>query len=96
MRAFLVQGIKNLKRSSVARKLTSLRSFFRWLHEQQGLEVDPARLVRPPKQEKPLPRRRSVDEAFHLVEAAPAKRRGYGSGYKRRAARARDRARRDL
>jgi integrase/recombinase XerC len=31
--------------------------------------ANPARLLRPPQQEKPLPKRLNVDEAFHLVTA---------------------------
>lgn len=91
VRAFMAQGLKSLSRSTVARKLASLRAFFDFLRER-GLELDPSRLVQPPKQEKPLPRRLSVDEAFHLVEAERPKRRDYGSEELRRALETRDRA----
>jgi integrase/recombinase XerC len=91
VRAFMAQGLKTLKRSTVARKLASLRAFFDFLRER-GLKVDPSRLVQPPKQEKPLPRRLSVDEAFHLVEAKRPARRDYGSEELRRALETRDRA----
>jgi integrase/recombinase XerC len=91
VRAFMAQGLKRLAKSTVARKLASLRAFFDFLREQ-GLKVDPSRLVQPPKQEKPLPRRLSVDEAFHLVEAKRPKRRDYGSEELRRALETRDRA----
>ena len=91
VRAFMAQGLKSLAKSTVARKLASLRAFFDFMRER-GLEKDPSRLVQPPKQEKPLPRRLSVDEAFHLVEAKRPKRRGYGSEELRRALETRDRA----
>ncbi len=91
VRAFMAQGLKSLAKSTVARKLASLRAFFDFLREQ-GLQVDPSRLVQPPKQEKHLPRRLSVDEAFHLVEAKRPKRREYGSDELRRALETRDRA----
>jgi integrase/recombinase XerC len=91
VRAFMAQGMKRLAKSTVSRKLASLRAFFDFLSEQ-GLEADPSRLVQPPKGEKPLPRRLSVDEAFHLVEAKRPKRRDYGSDELRRALETRDRA----
>lgn len=91
VRAFMAQGLKRLAKSTVARKLASLRAFFDFLRER-GMMVDPSRLVQPPKQEKPLPRRLSVDEAFHLVEAERPKRRDYGSDGLRRALETRDRA----
>lgn len=91
VRAFMAQGLKSLSRSTMARKLASLRAFFDFLRER-GLEADPSRLVQPPKQEKPLPRRLSVDEAFHLVEAERPQRRDYGSEELRRALETRDRA----
>lgn len=91
VRAFMAQGLKTLAKSTVARKLASLRAFFDFLRER-GLKVDPSRLVQPPKQDKPLPRRLSVDEAFHLVEAERPKRRDYGSEELRRALETRDRA----
>jgi integrase/recombinase XerC len=91
VRAYMAQGLKTLAKSTVARKLASLRAFFDFLRER-GLKLDPSRLVQPPKQEKPLPRRLSVDEAFHLVEAERPKRRDYGSDELRRALETRDRA----
>ncbi|KMY65915.1 hypothetical protein AAU61_20040 [Desulfocarbo indianensis] len=91
VRAFLAQGLKSSAKSTMARKLASLRAFFAFLRER-GLSPDPTQLVRPPKQEKKLPRRLSVDEAFHLVEAERQASRDYGSQEKRRALELRDRA----
>jgi integrase/recombinase XerC len=76
VRAFLAQELKTKGRASVARRLMSLRSFFDELKERGLVAANPARLVRAPKQDKPLPRRLSVDEAFHLVEAPGRKRMG--------------------
>ncbi len=91
VRAFMAQGLKTQARSTTARKLASLRAFFEFLREQ-GLATDPSRLVQPPKQGKPLPRRLSVDEAFHLVEAERPARRPYGTEKRRQALELRDRA----
>jgi integrase/recombinase XerC len=76
VRAFLAQELKTKGRASVARRLMSLRSFFDELRERGLVAANPARLVRAPKQDQPLPRRLSVDEAFHLVEAPGRKRKG--------------------
>jgi integrase/recombinase XerC len=56
--------------SSIARKLSSLRAFFRFLVKKGELEDNPAALLRSPKRKKALPRALSVDDAFRLVEGA--------------------------
>lgn len=89
VRAFLARELKSTKRSSAARRLMSLRGFFDQLRERGVVSANPARLVRTPKQEKPLPRRLSVDEAFHLVEG-PARREPEAEDPKAEAARLRD------
>lgn len=42
-------------KSSMARKLSALRSFFRWLLERDEVEENPAVAVRRPKRDRPLP-----------------------------------------
>ena len=70
VRFFLARRLKGLQRSTQARKLAALRAFFDFMVRRGKLEANPARLVRPPKQECNLPGRLSVDEAFHLVDSA--------------------------
>lgn len=60
---------KKLKRSSISRKLATLRSFFKYLHREGYVKKNPARLVSSPKMPKTLPRFLTVDEAFALMEA---------------------------
>jgi len=60
--------------SSVARKLSSLRAFFRFLAKTGIIDGNPARAVRGPKRAKPLPRALDVDDTFRLVEAPVAAR----------------------
>ena len=60
------------KKSSIARKISTLRSFFKYLVREQRVTANPAKSVSTPKREKVLPSTLSVDEAFRLVEA-PAK-----------------------
>lgn len=92
VRAFLARELKERQRSSVARKLMGLRGFFDFLRERGLVPANPARLVRAPKLERKLPRRLSVDEAFHLVESPPPERRPYGAEDKSKAAKLRERA----
>jgi integrase/recombinase XerC len=55
--------------ASIARKLSSLRSFYRFLMRRGLAPSNPARSVRSPKRRKALPRALDVDEAFRLIEA---------------------------
>jgi integrase/recombinase XerC len=59
---------ENRKKSSVARKLATLRTFFRFLCRIQVVEMNPAKLVSSPRLEKRLPNVLSVDEVIKLVE----------------------------
>jgi integrase/recombinase XerC len=56
------------KKSSIARKLATLRSFFRFLCREQVLEMNPARLVSSPRLEKKLPKVLSVDDVIRFIE----------------------------
>lgn len=57
------------KKSSVARKISSIRSFFRFLVKKGHLPGSPAELVPTPRVDKYLPAVLTVDEAKCLVEA---------------------------
>ena len=59
--------------ATIARKLSSLRAFFRWLHRKGVIDGNPAAAVRGPKKKQGLPRALDVDDAALLVEA-PARR----------------------
>jgi len=63
------------KRSSIARKISTLRSFFKYLVREQLATSNPAKSVSTPKVEKPLPTTLTVDEAFRLMET-PAENKG--------------------
>ena len=57
------------KKSSVARKISSLRSFFRFLVKKGYIKKNPAELVPTPKPDSFLPAVLTVEEAGCLVEA---------------------------
>jgi integrase/recombinase XerC len=60
------------KKSSVARKLATLRSFMRYLTAQGAIRLNSARLVSSPKQDVRLPDYISLDAAANLMEAPDA------------------------
>ena len=64
---------KKLARSSMARKLAVLRSFFRFLCRRGVLSVNPAELVRAPRLPIRTTPHLSVDEAFQLLAAPTAR-----------------------
>ena len=55
-------------RSSVARKLSALRAFGRFLRREGWLETDPAALTVSPRRERKVPAHLSVDEMSRLLE----------------------------
>ncbi|MGH9462590.1 MAG: tyrosine recombinase XerC [Vicinamibacteria bacterium] len=55
-------------RSSIARKLAALRTFFRYLTREGVLEKNPARLISTPRQEKKIPSRLEENEVERLLE----------------------------
>src|SRR5678809_410622 len=56
-------------KSSVARKLAALRTFFQFVVREGLLEMNPAKLVSTPRLEKKLPKHLSIEEATKFVEA---------------------------
>lgn len=59
---------KREKSTSMARKLASLRSFYRYLQREGRVGLNPAEAIRTPKQPKHLPRVLSKDDAAALME----------------------------
>ena len=56
-------------RASVARKLSALRTFVRFLRREGWIETDPTVLALSPKRERRVPAHLSVDEMSRLLEA---------------------------
>ncbi len=55
-------------RTSVARKLSALRAFGRYLRREGLIEADPALLAASPKRERKVPAHLSIDEMSRLLE----------------------------
>jgi integrase/recombinase XerC len=69
VRGFIAEQIKKgLNKTTVSRRLASIRSFFKFLCREGYIKSNPAKLVANPKIPKLLPRFLSVDDAFSLVE----------------------------
>ena len=62
---------RKTKRSSIARKLSAIRAFYKFLNREGVVASNPARLLATPRQEKRLPSVLTVDDAFRLL-AGPA------------------------
>jgi integrase/recombinase XerC len=61
-------GLK-ITKSSLARKLSSIRAFYKRLNSTGVLQSNPARLIATPKQDKRLPAVLTVDDALRLMNA---------------------------
>ena len=64
-------GGRGYAASTVARRLASLRSFFRYQRRQGVVAADPSGALRNPKQPRRLPHPLRVDEVIRMLEAIP-------------------------
>ena len=72
LRGFLAQLHRRLAPSSIARRISTLRSFYRFLRKRGLVERNPASALQTPRATKGLPRFLTVEDALRVVEA-PAK-----------------------
>lgn len=63
-------GRRGLSNRSIARKLSAIRTFFRFIHLEELVDSNPARTVRAPKAGRHLPQYLSRDQATRLFNAA--------------------------
>jgi integrase/recombinase XerC len=68
LRRYLAELHKRNQRTSIARKLSTLRTFFRYLVREGLHSTNPAENVATPKRNRYLPKTLSVDEATTLLE----------------------------
>lgn len=74
LRSYLASLYPGRQSVSVARKVSTLKSFFRFLVRRGIMTTSPAEEISLPKLPKKIPRFLGVDEAFQLMEAAKSKR----------------------
>ncbi|NQT69965.1 MAG: tyrosine recombinase XerC [Desulfobacteraceae bacterium] len=63
---------KKNKKATIARKLSALRSFFRYLVKHGVILENPAELIMTPKQEQTIPTYLPVDDMFRLLDSIKA------------------------
>jgi len=68
VRQYLGSLYGRLKRSSIARKLSALRSLFRFLEREEWIKGSPAAEITAPKLEKFIPGYLPVDDMFRLLK----------------------------
>lgn len=59
---------RNLSKSTIERKISSLKSFFKYLYRMGILSDNPSRMLKFPKKEKYLPTVFNVDDMFTLLD----------------------------
>jgi integrase/recombinase XerC len=69
IRKYLGISHRKNQKSTTARKLSAIRSFFRYLVKHGVLEHNPTDSVLTPKQEHPIPTYLSVDDMFRLIDS---------------------------
>jgi integrase/recombinase XerC len=71
VRAYIVSIYKGLKKSSLSRKVSSIKVFFKFLKKKGYIEEHTALVVRNPTVEKHLPKFYTIDEMFHFLDYLP-------------------------
>lgn len=69
LRGWLASMFERCSSATLARKVATLRSFYRFLMRKGLAEENPAAALKAPKVKRTLPRFLTVDEAFRVVEA---------------------------
>jgi integrase/recombinase XerC len=70
LRRFIARLLQdNMKKSSIARKLSAIRAFFTFLNREGILTSNAARLVATPRREQRLPTVLTADDAIRLMES---------------------------
>ncbi len=72
IRGYLGYLHKRNKKTTIARKLSAVRSFFKFLVRRGAIEDNPADAILTPKQEKTIPAYLPVDEMFRLLDSIQA------------------------
>ena len=60
------------KKTTIARKLSAVRSFFKYLVKRGVIADNPAEAILTPKQDKSIPQYLPVDEMFRLLDSIPS------------------------
>lgn len=61
---------RHIEKSSIARELSSLKNFFKWLDKNNYLKNSALGIISSPHKEKALPRAMDIEETFSLIDVA--------------------------
>jgi len=71
IRAYIVEIYKGLKKSSLSRKISAIKVFFRFMKKKGYIDENTALIIRSPRLEKHLPKFYTIDEMFHFLDFLP-------------------------
>ncbi len=69
IRGYLGHLHQRCKKTTIARKLSAVRSFYRYLVKHGHLQVNPSDAVQTPKQDRPIPTYLPIDDMFRLLDS---------------------------
>lgn len=65
------RAAKHLEKSSIAREISAVRNFFRWLDKQDIVKNAAISVISSPRRPKVLPKALDIDETFDVIKEAP-------------------------
>jgi integrase/recombinase XerC len=71
IRGYVADRYGDLQKSSLSRKISSIKVFFKFLKKKGHIRENPAALIKNPRLEKKLPKFYTVDEMFHFLDTLP-------------------------
>ncbi|HVN98072.1 MAG TPA: tyrosine-type recombinase/integrase [Syntrophorhabdaceae bacterium] len=71
IRAYIVAIYKDLKKSSLSRKISAIKVFFKFMKKKGYIDENTALIIKNPKIEKHLPKFYTIDEMFHFLDFLP-------------------------
>ena len=71
IRAYIVNVYRDLKKSSLARKVSAIKVFFKFMKKKGYIDENTALIIRSPRIEKHLPKFYTIDEMFHFLDFLP-------------------------
>jgi integrase/recombinase XerC len=71
IRAYIVNIYKDLKKSSLSRKVSAIKVFFKFMKKKGYIDENTALVIKNPKIEKHLPKFYTIDEMFHFLDFLP-------------------------
>lgn len=71
LRSYISQNYKKLAKTTLSRKISSIKSFYRFMKKKGYIEKNPSFVIKRPKTNKTLPKTFSIDEIFHFLDSIP-------------------------